>query len=90
MPIAHHDGNYFAEKKIIESLNHKNTVIFKYCDENGAITEISNPNGSMYNIAGISNENGNIMGLMPHPERSSEKILGSEDGGYIFNLLLNI
>ena len=88
MPIAHHDGNYFAEKKIIKGLNDKNAVIFKYCDENGDINELSNPNGSMHNIAGISNENGNIMGLMPHPERSSEKILGSEDGGYIFKSII--
>jgi phosphoribosylformylglycinamidine synthase len=88
MPIAHHDGNYFAEKKIIERLNDKNAVIFKYCDENGSITELSNPNGSMHNIAGISNENVNVMGLMPHPERSSEKILGSEDGGYIFQSII--
>lgn len=88
MPIAHHDGNYFATPQIIDGLNSNNGVIFKYCDEKGEITETANPNGSLYNIAGISNNKHNVMGLMPHPERSSEKLLGSEDGGYIFKSLI--
>jgi phosphoribosylformylglycinamidine synthase len=88
MPIAHHDGNYFATDGIIQNLNKQSGVIFKYCDNNGRITADSNPNGSLYNIAGISNETGNVMGLMPHPERSSEKLLGSEDGGYIFQSII--
>lgn len=88
MPIAHHDGNYFATPKIINDLNKNNGVIFKYCDANGDVTEDANPNGSLYNTAGISNEKFNVMGLMPHPERSSEKLLGSEDGGYIFKSII--
>jgi len=88
MPIAHHDGNYFGTESIIGGLNKKDGIIFKYCDEKGEINAGSNPNGSLDNIAGISNETMNVMGLMPHPERSSEKILGSEDGGYIFKSII--
>ncbi len=88
MPIAHHDGNYFAPSNIINGLNKNNGVIFKYCNANGEVTEEANPNGSLHNIAGISNEKFNVMGLMPHPERSSEKLLGSEDGGYIFKSII--
>ena len=88
MPIAHHDGNYFATESLISGLGRKKSVIFKYCDEKGGITAGSNPNGSIRNIAGISNQAGNVMGLMPHPERSSEKILGSEDGGWIFKSII--
>ncbi|MCL4428188.1 MAG: phosphoribosylformylglycinamidine synthase I [Deltaproteobacteria bacterium] len=88
MPIAHHDGNYFATNDIIDCLNKNSGIIFKYCDEKGNASPYSNPNGSLYNIAGISNETNNVMGLMPHPERSSEKILGSGDGGYIFKSII--
>jgi phosphoribosylformylglycinamidine synthase len=88
MPIAHHDGNFFAEKGTIDNLKKTGRIIFQYCDENGNITAKANPNGSIDNIAGISNERFNVMGLMPHPERSSEKILGSEDGAKIFNSII--
>ncbi len=88
MPIAHHDGNYFATPEIIGDLNKNDKIIFKYCEPDGELTDNSNPNGSLYNIAGISNEKFNVMGLMPHPERSSEKLLGSEDGGYIFKSII--
>lgn len=88
MPIAHHDGNFFAEKETIDNLKKTGRIIFQYCDENGNITAKANPNGSIDNIAGISNERFNVMGLMPHPERSSEKILGSEDGAKIFNSII--
>ncbi len=88
MPIAHHDGNYFTTSDIINDPKKNKNIIFKYCDVNGNITEDANPNGSLYNIAGISNEKYNVMGLMPHPERSSEKLLGSEDGGYIFKSII--
>ncbi len=88
MPIAHHDGNYFATKGIIDGLRRNDRIIFKYCDSKGEFTGDSNPNGSLFNIAGISNKNLNVMGLMPHPERSSEKLLGSGDGGYIFKSII--
>lgn len=88
MPIAHHDGNYFATGGIIKNLRKNNCIILKYCDAEGNASEESNPNGSLFNIAGISNKNLNVMGFMPHPERSSEKLLGSEDGGYIFKSII--
>ena len=88
MPIDHHDGNYFATKGIIKELGGNKGILFKYCDENGEITEDANPNGSLLNIAGVLNKRGNVMGLMPHPERSSEKLLGSKDGGYIFDSII--
>nr|MDA8272721.1 phosphoribosylformylglycinamidine synthase subunit PurQ [Deltaproteobacteria bacterium] len=83
-----HDGNYFATPEIIGDLNKNDKIIFKYCEPDGELTDNSNPNGSLYNIAGISNKKFNVMGLMPHPERSSEKLLGSEDGGYIFKSII--
>lgn len=88
MPIAHHDGNYFAAHDIIQDFNKNDNIIFKYCNSAGEPTEDSNPNGSLLNIAGIIGENSNVMGLMPHPERSSEKLMGSEDGGYIFKSII--
>lgn len=84
IPIAHGEGNYFADNDIIKELEDNNQIVFKYCDENGNITEESNPNGSINNIAGIVNEQGNILGMMPHPERYSDKILGKDDGLTIF------
>lgn len=88
LPIAHHDGNFFAADGTIDRLNKNGSIIFKYCDREGNITAGSNPNGSLYNIAGISNKTFNVAGLMPHPERSSEKILGSQDGGYVFKSII--
>lgn len=88
MPIAHHDGNYFGNSGVIGGIKKNNGILFKYCDSDGSITVNSNPNGSLLNIAGILSEKGNVMGLMPHPERSSESVLGSEDGGYIFKSII--
>ncbi len=88
MPIAHHDGNYFAPERKIRSLIKDKGVIFKYSDIEGKISADSNPNGSLLNIAGISNKRFNVMGLMPHPERASEMLLGSEDGGGIFKSII--
>ncbi len=80
MSIAHGEGNYF-----INNLDQiESRVVFRYCDENGVVNEDSNPNGSLENIAGIINKEKNVLGLMPHPERCSEKILGSVDGKKIF------
>lgn len=87
IPIAHTEGNYFVDNDTLEELYETNRVVFKYCDRDGNISERANPNGSLDNIAGIINKNGNVMGMMPHPERACEMILGSEDGRCIFESL---
>lgn len=84
IPIAHIEGNYYADDKTIKSLEENNQIVFRYCDERGELSEDSNPNGSKGSIAGICNREGNILGMMPHPERASESILGSDDGRLIF------
>ncbi|HDL04748.1 MAG TPA: phosphoribosylformylglycinamidine synthase subunit PurQ [candidate division Zixibacteria bacterium] len=84
IPIAHKDGNYYNFQGDLEEIKSKNQVLFRYCDRDGNITQESNPNGSMYNIAGITNERGNVVGMMPHPERAVEDILGSSDGLKVF------
>ena len=88
LPIAHNEGNYFADNKILKNLEDNNLVAFKYCDEKGNINKNSNPNGSSNNIAGILNSNKNILGMMPHPERLIDPILSGEDGSIIFESLL--
>ncbi len=88
LPIAHHDGNYFAENNELEDLFSSGHVAFQYCNEDGVVADDSNPNGSLKNIGGLFGENFNVMGLMPHPERASEKILGSNDGAKIFNSII--
>jgi phosphoribosylformylglycinamidine synthase len=88
IPIAHGEGNYFAEPSVIEQLQREDRVLLRYCTKDGAITDAANPNGSLDNIAGICNERRNVFGLMPHPERASEILLGSEDGKLIFNSIL--
>jgi phosphoribosylformylglycinamidine synthase len=84
MPIAHFEGRFFAPSDVLNSIEDKKQVVLRYCDPKGNLTEEANPNGSMNFIAGIVNEKGNVFGLMPHPERCSEKILSSEDGFRIF------
>ncbi|HAR63956.1 MAG: phosphoribosylformylglycinamidine synthase I [Candidatus Margulisiibacteriota bacterium] len=84
MPIAHGEGNYQADQKVIDNLKKNNQIVFKYCSENGETSEPFNPNGSIDNIAGICNERGNVIGLMPHPERCSEEVLGCADGRLMF------
>jgi phosphoribosylformylglycinamidine synthase I len=84
IPVAHAEGNYFADDETVAELYETNRVIFKYCDTSGNITPEANPNGSLDNIAGIVNKEGNILGMMPHPERACEMILGSADGRGIF------
>ena len=88
LPIAHNEGNYFADNKILKNLEDKNLIIFKYCDEKGNINKDSNPNGSLNNIAGILNSEKNILGMMPHPERLIDSILSGEDGSMLFESLL--
>jgi len=84
LPIAHGEGNYFAEPEVIARLEQNRQVIFRYTNAAGEVTEASNPNGSAAAIAGLCNENRNVVGLMPHPERACESILGSADGLLIF------
>ena len=88
LPIAHNEGNYFAKKEILEELEDKNLIAFKYCDIEGKINSFSNPNGSSNNIAGLLNIEKNILGLMPHPERLIDPLLLGEDGSLLFNSLL--
>ena len=88
IPIAHGDGNYFTDGQTLERLEEKGQIVFRYCDSDGAITETANPNGSLGNIAGIINEQGNVMGLMPHPERASDPLLGHIDGQKIFKSII--
>lgn len=87
VPIAHHDGNYYADDKTIRSINEKGQIVLRYCDKEGNVTEEANPNGSLLNIAGICNEKGNVFGLMPHPERCAEAVLGNTDGKRILESL---
>jgi len=89
VPIAHGEGNYFAHPDDIRRLNENSQVVFRYCDEKGKVTPESNPNGSVDNIAGISNPQGNVVGMMPHPERCCEEILGGEHGRLIFESLIS-
>ncbi len=89
IPIAHHDGNYFVDEETLKKMEDNGQILVRYCDKEGKITEEANPNGSISNIAGVMNEDGNVFGLMPHPERASESILGSEDGKHILKSIIN-
>lgn len=88
IPIAHHDGNYFADEKTLKSLEDNDQIAFRYCDEQGKLTDDANPNGSQLSIAGICNKERNVLGMMPHPERHSEALLGGIDGAGMFKGLL--
>lgn len=88
IPVAHHDGNYFADDATIKSLEDNGQVAFRYVTEQGEATEDANPNGSQNNIAGIFNKNRNVLGMMPHPERHADKQLGCDDGLAMFESLL--
>ena len=88
IPIAHFDGNYFIEEEGARALQNNRQIVFRYCNADGEITEQANVNGSLDNIAGIMNTEGNVMGLMPHPERAAESIVGSEDGLVIFKSII--
>lgn len=88
IPIAHHDGCYFADAETLKKLDANDQVAFRYAEADGTITENANPNGSLNNIAGILNEKRNVLGMMPHPERHAESILGGIDGEALFKGLL--
>ena len=89
MPIAHNEGNYFANSNQIKEIEDNDQIAFQYCDENGDINVHSNPNGSINNIAGVFNKSKNVLGMMPHPERAAESIHGCDDGRNIFESLLS-
>ncbi|MGB8658618.1 MAG: phosphoribosylformylglycinamidine synthase subunit PurQ [Candidatus Zixiibacteriota bacterium] len=89
IPIAHSDGNYFISQEGLTALAENEQIVFRYCDAGGKITPEANPNGSLDNIAGICNQTQNVLGMMPHPERASEIILGSEDGKYVFQSIVD-
>ncbi|MBE7517196.1 MAG: phosphoribosylformylglycinamidine synthase subunit PurQ [Chloracidobacterium sp.] len=87
LPIAHAEGNYTCDDETFEMLEENGQVVFRYCDQNGDVTDDANPNGARSNIAGICNLDRNVLGMMPHPERACEALLGSDDGRDIFRSL---
>ncbi|NOR11872.1 MAG: phosphoribosylformylglycinamidine synthase subunit PurQ [Candidatus Aminicenantes bacterium] len=89
IPIAHFDGNYFVEPETLHTIKQNDQIIFRYSEPNGHLSERANVNGSMHNIAGLINTGGNVLGMMPHPERASEAILGSKDGRIIFESIIH-
>ncbi|VAW38460.1 Phosphoribosylformylglycinamidine synthase, glutamine amidotransferase subunit [hydrothermal vent metagenome] len=88
IPVAHADGNYYASPETIKELEDNGRVLFRYATPLGEVTPEANPNGSLGNIAGITNERGNVVGLMPHPERASEAVLGNTDGKGMFESII--
>ena len=90
LPIAHGEGRYYADSETLAELEDKNQILFRYCSANGEVNSASNPNGSLNNIAGICNPKKNVLGMMPHPERASDPLLGSTDGIKLFKELLTI
>jgi len=89
IPIAHGEGNYFADTDTLKALHDNDQVLFRYCDAAGQVTEAANPNGSVENIAGVCNKSRNVFGMMPHPERAADCLLGNEDGLGIFESILH-
>ncbi len=89
IPIAHADGRFFADEKTLDDLEKNDQILFKYCTADGKITATANPNGAARNIAGICNVGRNVFGMMPHPERASESVLGNSDGRGMFESLVN-
>ena len=90
VPVAHHEGRYYADMRTLEGLEQNHQIVFRYCTPEGQIDEAASPNGSLNNIAGIVNERGNVLGMMPHPERAADALLGSEDGLPLFRSLLEL
>ncbi len=90
IPIAHGEGNYFVDSDTLKELNDNDQILFRYCDEFGNITNESNPNGSVQNIAGVCNKERNVFGMMPHPERAADALLANQDGLAIFESILSL
>jgi len=89
IPIGHMEGNYFCDAATLEELRRENRIVFRYCQPSGGISAAANPNGSLENIAGICSSGGNVLGMMPHPERSAEPELGGTDGVKIFQSMVS-
>ena len=89
VPVSHGEGNYYADPATLAELESEGRILLRYCDPSGAVTDEANPNGSARNIAGITNRDGNILGMMPHPERCCEPILGGTDGNLIFQSIID-
>jgi phosphoribosylformylglycinamidine synthase subunit PurQ / glutaminase len=89
IPISHGEGNYFADPQTLDRLEDTGRIAFRYCDEHASITPDANPNGSQRNIAGVLNDRGNVLGMMPHPERACDPRLGGEDGNVIWRSMLD-
>jgi phosphoribosylformylglycinamidine synthase len=90
IPIAHGEGRFYANEETLNSLEKNNQVLYKYCDETGIVSNAANPNGTILNIAGICNEDRNVIGMMPHPERACSKVLNNEDGRRILSALFSL
>ena len=90
IPIAHGEGRYYADEATLDKLEQNGQVLLYYCDEQGNLTSEANPNGSVRNIAGICNENRNVFGMMPHPERACSPLLGNTDGRKVFEMLFSL
>ena len=88
VPISHGEGNYYADTDTLDCLESRGQVAFRYCTPDGEVTDAANPNGSARNIAGITNDRGNVLGMMPHPERCCEEIVGGTDGRVIFESII--
>jgi len=89
VPVSHGEGNYYAAESTVAQLEADGRILFRYCQASGEVTDLANPNGSVHNIAGILNQRGNVLGMMPHPERSCEALLGSADGNLIFQSIID-
>lgn len=90
IPIAHGEGNFFADKNTLAEMNKNGQILFRYCDAEGNVNETANPNGAIENIAGVCNARKNVFGMMPHPERAADSVLGNTDGKAIFASLLSM
>ncbi len=89
VPVSHGEGNYFADPATLQDLEARGQVLFRYCEPTGDVTAKANPNGAANNIAGIVNQQGNVLGMMPHPERCCEPVLGGTDGNFIFQSIID-
>ena len=89
IPIAHHQGSYYIDPNSLKDMEERGQILFRYCDAKGKVTAESNPNGSVSSVAGLCNEKKNVMGMMPHPERCADPLLGNIDGQSIFQSLLS-